>query len=474
MDRGLKALTTSANRSVFWLSIAAILAIAGGDRGRRAALRGILAISITSTLVNLPLKYLARRQRPERRRGDRPRAVPIPASFSFPSGHSASAFAFTTAVAREDPRYLFLLLPLASAVAYSRVHLRVHYPFDVLAGATIGTGMGLTSNALVKVAREWRDARTPAPLPQRPPTNRVIVVSSPHAGRAGKKHDRARQALEAARLDIVEELSVDQISRLEQLLKDGGGTPPIVVAAGGDGTVGAVANYVVGTRAILGVLPLGTSNDFARSLNLPMGIENAARLLSVGRVSTIDAGRLVRPGRPNQHFAHAATAGLNVNFARLATRADLRHRLGRLTYAAAGILALKDRPVFECEIDDGRGIENLRLEQLSIINTPVFGGVLGLRVPRSSPDDRRLEVLLVEHLPIRRLVRSAFLTILGRPGRVRGVRMEHAARLIVRPKRPMPIALDGEVSGEIPGTFEVVPDGLRVITPSNFQDVENA
>ncbi|HEY0493336.1 MAG TPA: phosphatase PAP2 family protein, partial [Candidatus Dormibacteraeota bacterium] len=159
MDRGLKSVTTTANRSVLWLSIAGILAIVGGDRGRRAALRGVLAISLTSTLVNLPLKYLARRGRPERRRGDRPPIVPIPGSFSFPSGHSASAFAFTTAVAREDPRWLVLILPLASAVAYSRVHLRVHYPFDVLAGATIGTVMGLSADALIKAGQEWRDAR---------------------------------------------------------------------------------------------------------------------------------------------------------------------------------------------------------------------------------------------------------------------------------------------------------------------------
>ena len=167
-DRGLLALTTSANRSVIWLCIAGLLALAGGDRGRRAALRGLLAISLTSTLVNLPLKYLARRERPEVRRGDRPHVLPLPGSFSFPSGHSASAFAFTTAVAREDPRLLAFVLPLAGLVAYSRVHLRVHYPFDVLAGATIGTAMGLTSNALVRAGREWRDERTPTPLTQRP------------------------------------------------------------------------------------------------------------------------------------------------------------------------------------------------------------------------------------------------------------------------------------------------------------------
>lgn len=466
MDRGLKALTTTANRSVLWISIAGILALLGGDRGRRAALRGVLAISLTSTLVNLPLKYLARRGRPQRRRGDRPPVVPIPGSFSFPSGHSASAFAFTTAVVREDPRLLLLALPLAGAVAYSRIHLRVHYPFDVLAGATIGTGVGLASNALIEAGREWRDARTTAPLPQRPATKRVVLVTSPHAGKEHQKLDRARAAMEAAGLEIVEEMKVDALGGLPQILT--GGSTPIVVAAGGDGTVGAVANYLVGTSAVLGVLPLGTSNDFARSLELPMRVEHAAQLLATGKVSTIDAGRLLQPGRAPRHFVHAATAGLNVNFARLATRADLRHRLGRLTYAVAGVLALRDRPVFACDITTNGTTETFNLEQLSVINTPVIGGALGLRIPGADPEGGTLQLLLVEHLPVRRLLRSALDNLTGRPRLVRGVRLQAVTRVTISPERPMDVALDGEICGQIPGTFEVVVEGLRVITRANY------
>ncbi len=473
MDRSLLALTTIANRSVLWLSIAGVVAILGGGRGRRAAFRGVLAISLTSTLVNLPLKYLARRQRPERRRGDRPPVLPIPGSFSFPSGHSASAFAFTTAVAREDPRLLLLVLPLATAVAYSRVHLRVHYPFDVLAGAAIGTAMGSASNALIEAGREWRDARTPAPLPQRPPTNRVVLVRSPHAGREAKELNTAREAMKAAGLEIVDELTVDKLSRLPQLLK-AAGTPPIVVAAGGDGTVGAVANYVVGTSAVLGVLPLGTSNDFARSLELPMRIEHAARLLAFGKVSTIDAGRLTEQGQAPRYFVHAATAGLNVNFARLATRADLRHRLGRLTYAVAGVMALRERPVFNCEITSDGKSEQLRLEQLSVINTPIVGGALRLKVPGADPESGSLQLLLVEHLPIRRLLQSLVQNLTRRRGLVRGVRLEPITRVTVSPERPMDVALDGEVCAKIPGTFEVVVDGLRVITRASFEQTTGA
>src|SRR6202023_3920522 len=101
----------------------ALIAILGGRRGWHAAIRGVLSIAITSILVNLPLKYLARRDRPPMRRGDRPLPVSLPGSFSFPSGHSASAFAFAPGVALEDSRLLVPLVPLAATIAHSRVHL---------------------------------------------------------------------------------------------------------------------------------------------------------------------------------------------------------------------------------------------------------------------------------------------------------------------------------------------------------------
>src|SRR5438309_5767344 len=211
IDHRLKQLSTSADRSVLWFAIAALIAIFGGHRARRAAFRGLVSIAITSTLVNLPLKYLARRNRPPMRRGDRPLPVSLPGSFSFPSGHSASAFAFATGVALEEPRLLGPILPLATGVAYSRVHLRVHYPFDVLAGVLIGTTMGLASEPIVRAIREWWDAIAPVPEAERAQTNEVILVSSPHAGK-GANLARARTAMSGTGLKIVAELSVDNIA----------------------------------------------------------------------------------------------------------------------------------------------------------------------------------------------------------------------------------------------------------------------
>jgi len=138
LDRAMRQLSRSADRSRLWLGIAGALALTG-PAGRRSASRGVLAIAVTSALVNLGVKTLSGRRRPDRSGAGIPgaRQVRMPTSSSFPSGHSASAFAFATAISRDSP-WLFL----AGSVAYSRVHTGVHYPGDAVAGALIGAGAG--------------------------------------------------------------------------------------------------------------------------------------------------------------------------------------------------------------------------------------------------------------------------------------------------------------------------------------------
>ena len=144
LDVPVRRLSNAANNSRLWLGIAAGLAIAGGRRGRRAALTGTVAIGVTSALVNLGVKSLYARQRPDRAGVGVPdqRHVPMPSSSSFPSGHSAAGFAFATAVGRELPWLGSGLRFAAAAVAYSRVHTGVHYPGDTVVGSLIGAGTG--------------------------------------------------------------------------------------------------------------------------------------------------------------------------------------------------------------------------------------------------------------------------------------------------------------------------------------------
>ncbi len=143
LDTAIRRLSRTADSSRLWLGIAAALAAAGGPAGRRAAARGLLTVAVTSAAVNLGVKSLYPRQRPDRAGAGVPssRHVKMPRTRSFPSGHSASGFAFAASVGRDIPALALPLRFLAGAVAYSRVHTGVHYPSDVLIGSIIGAGV---------------------------------------------------------------------------------------------------------------------------------------------------------------------------------------------------------------------------------------------------------------------------------------------------------------------------------------------
>lgn len=149
LDVPLRRLSTAADYSRVWFAIAALLALVGGQTGRRAALSGAASIGVTSAAVNLGLKAVGRR-RPDRKRHRVPqgRHVRMPTSTSFPSGHSAAGFAFANAVSAEVPGLAFPLHLLAFFVAYSRVHTGVHYPSDAIAGGLVGGVVGQTVASL--------------------------------------------------------------------------------------------------------------------------------------------------------------------------------------------------------------------------------------------------------------------------------------------------------------------------------------
>ncbi len=144
LDGPMRRLSEAANYSRLWLGLAGVIALLGGQHGRRAALEGVVSIAVTSATVNLGIKKVHRRRRPQRstEQAFPGRHVPMPKSTSFPSGHAASAFAFAYSVGRHVPALALPMRVLALGVAYSRVHTGVHYPGDVSAGSIIGAGTG--------------------------------------------------------------------------------------------------------------------------------------------------------------------------------------------------------------------------------------------------------------------------------------------------------------------------------------------
>jgi undecaprenyl-diphosphatase len=162
LDGFFRRLSQSADHWKLWLATAAALGVAGGSRGRRAAVNGVAAMAVSSGVVHLVLKPLGDRRRPDRARHEVPMArhVPMPVSTSFPSGHAASAAAFATGVATAFPEAGIPVTAAGALVSYSRVHTGVHFPVDVIVGSVAGTAAAqVTVGLLDRRRRRWAASR---------------------------------------------------------------------------------------------------------------------------------------------------------------------------------------------------------------------------------------------------------------------------------------------------------------------------
>jgi membrane-associated phospholipid phosphatase len=155
VDPFFRNVSSAANRSKIWLLSAAVIAAVGDGPGRRAAADGLASIGLASATVNLVLKPLGGRRRPNRDTNHVPvaRYVAMPQTTSFPSGHAASAFAFANGASYAVPALGLPLNAAAAIVAYSRVHTGVHYPADVVVGSITGAALAPVAVAL---RRGWR------------------------------------------------------------------------------------------------------------------------------------------------------------------------------------------------------------------------------------------------------------------------------------------------------------------------------
>ncbi|WP_245717478.1 bifunctional phosphatase PAP2/diacylglycerol kinase family protein [Nocardia jejuensis] len=331
LDPILRAVTVSANHSRLWMAAGALLALTGGRRGRRAAARGLGSVLLTSAVANGVAKPLFPRRRPP---AD---AVPVvrrlsrrPVSSSFPSGHAASAAAFATGVGVEFPAAGLAVAPLAAAVGYSRVHVGVHWPSDVLVGSLMGAAVGLATRRWWPVADD-----SPAVPPQEWPVAHVpdgkgmVLVVNPNSGSGSRLPETVRAKL--SRAVVLEVDDGDLAARIHRAVHEEDAVALGVV--GGDGTVSTVAEAAVGLGLPLAVFAGGTLNHFARDV----GVEDprcAFAALDSGVAVAVDTARVRCDGR-EQVFVNTASLGGYPDFVRM--REQWESRIGKWPAAALAL-----------------------------------------------------------------------------------------------------------------------------------------
>jgi YegS/Rv2252/BmrU family lipid kinase len=273
---------------------------------------------------------------------------------------------------------------------------------------------------------------------------------------------KAEAALRAAGLDIqVELLSGDDCAVRCRAIAER--RDPLLVVGGGDGTISAAASALVGTDTRLGVLPLGTLNHFARDLNIPADLDEAARLIASGKDRRVDVAEM-----NGRIFINNSAIGL---YPQMVVDRDLqRRRLGRSKRIAMMIASLRTLARFNHD----RLSLTVNEEGTARVDTPLlFVGNNGYRIDiggpgqRDSLDDGALCVLVMRKKTRSGLIAASVRALFNRSRPDDMVRLDAVERLRVDSRRSqLAVSLDGEVvSSTTPLEYRIRKGALRVIAP---------
>lgn len=237
---------------------------------------------------------------------------------------------------------------------------------------------------------------------------------------------------------------------------------PLVIAGGGDGTFSAIARYFVESESVLGVLPLGTGNAFARDLGIPAQVEQACDIVVNGKNAGVDLGYA-----GNDYFLNVATIGLTTKIAQTLT-VPMKRRWGRFVYAIAISRSLRKVKPFQVRIETENGIDEFETLQLVLGNGRYHAGPFPLS-PTASITEGKLTLYALATANKLAFLRLALRLPTGSHVNMPEVRCQDTVGGKILTVPPMPVTIDGEVCWQTPLPFRIAPDAIRVRAPLTFE-----
>jgi YegS/Rv2252/BmrU family lipid kinase len=291
----------------------------------------------------------------------------------------------------------------------------------------------------------------------------VLLNCSSRSRRAAERRDRLAEIIASSRLSAELYCAEDGAELAAMARRFAEGHYELIIAAGGDGTVNAVASAIAGTSKVLGVLPLGTVNHFARNLGVPLDLARAVdRLVEAEHVWT-DVGEV--NGRV---FVNNSTLGVYPRIVRFREQLRLRYGVNKwiaFAYAAARMLPRRDPLKIRLRADGGEEIQAIT-PFVFIGRSDTKLGALDL-VPGQQPAPGKLSICIVRAGGRLAMLRLASRAVVGRLSSADGVEVFQAATLHIEADVPrLHVAMDGEVVALPPPLeYRVRPRALRVAVP---------
>jgi diacylglycerol kinase (ATP) len=289
----------------------------------------------------------------------------------------------------------------------------------------------------------------------------IVVNSDSGSSRLARRGVRALRR-EPVELISVERTPADELAGALRRATDRLGPDGVLVVAGGDGTVGTAAEIIAQTGHVLAIIPTGTGNDVARSLQIPLSPEEAAGTVARGSIVAMDLGT-TSAGR----FAHALTIGMTCRFADLVR--DERGWRRPLRYPVCAYRAWRERRplAIDLQIDGQRVTIDQPPFQIAIVNAPRLGGRIGVDLPGARVDDGVLHLVVLSSGALRHII-GAIAHLLRA-----GVQQAPKRALVVggrsfqlETEAPEVVSLDGEPMTVTPLAAEVVAGACEVVVPA--------
>ena len=293
---------------------------------------------------------------------------------------------------------------------------------------------------------------------------RAALVVNTRSRQGLRLYRAAIGLLEAAGFDLLGLFPAGRAGELEAGLAAAVGLgPDLLIAGGGDGTLSLAARHLVFRDIALGVLPLGTTNNFARTLGIPLGVAGAVSLLASGKVADVDLGEA-----NGTFFVNLVSVGLSGQVAATVPH-GLKRLLGSTAYPLAALARLPGHRPFQAVITAGDEQRTLTTHQLNIANGSFHAG--RPITADASADDRLLLAYSLGSASRSGLIGATVRHALA------GARRSHAepaflvtGDLHLRTDPPLPLVIDGEVHGRTPARIALAPNALRVMVAPGFPD----
>ncbi|MEO3784850.1 YegS/Rv2252/BmrU family lipid kinase [Actinocorallia sp. B10E7] len=299
---------------------------------------------------------------------------------------------------------------------------------------------------------------------------RAVLIVNTRSRRGRRCYAEALRLLIKAGIGFVQLHPVSDPARLTEIFEETLELKPdLIVVGGGDGTLKEAVRHLAYQDVALGLLPLGTTNNFARGLWLPLDLRGAVEVIRAGKVADVDLGEFdPRTGEPVETFANMVSLGMSVQVAGSVPHL-LKRYLGRLAYLLTALWKLPRHHAFKATLTIGGEVQELTTHQLNIANGSHHSGRVIAK--DASPDDRLLAVYqLGDDARLRLMSATARHAATGRFRTLAEPSFLTTNAVEVATDPPMAVDVDGELRARTPVSVRLLPNALRVMVPREFPD----